>query len=475
VRYLVLAAACSLAVLTYVQRQGFVAGTPYIKNDLGLDDQQMGYLASVWLIAYGVFQVPGGLLGDRLGARHLLTLLVLGWSLLVGVVALTAALPPGGWLVFACLVVLRFLFGAFQAGGFPGLARVVADWMPSRQRGSAQGTIWTFSRLGGALAPLLVVWLITQVFGQPATWQGPTHLTLQTLGAQGTAPAGAPVGVMAQVLGAVGVMQSPAWALSDWATPCWVLAGLGLLWCAFFWPWFRNRPEEMSSANAAECGLIAAGRPPGAGGKSPVPWSVFPRSRNVWALCLMYGFTGFAGNFITSLLPIYLRDHLHLGDTTTARLTGLPLACGVISCVLGGVLSDWLIRRTGSRKWGRRLVGVTTLLLAALACLLPIWAGNVWMLAVAFGAWMFFNDGMLGPGWASCADVGERYAGTLSGAMNMTGSLVGAVGMALAGRLLRRGEYDLMFLIFAVSYVLAALCWLAVDVTKPLVPQTESR
>src|SRR5262249_12903847 len=134
VRYLVLGTACSLAVLTYVQRQGFVAGTPYIKADLGLNDKQMGDLASVWLVAYGLFQVPGGLLGDRLGARHLLTLLVLGWSLLVGVVALTAALPPGGWLVFACLVVLRFLFGGFQAGGFPGLARVIPDLMPARQR-----------------------------------------------------------------------------------------------------------------------------------------------------------------------------------------------------------------------------------------------------------------------------------------------------------------------------------------------------
>ena len=93
VRYLVLAAACSLAVLTYVQRQGFVAGTPYIKKDLGLDDGEMGYLASVWLVAYGAFQVPGGLLGDRLGARHLLTILVLGWSLLAGAVAPRRGFP----------------------------------------------------------------------------------------------------------------------------------------------------------------------------------------------------------------------------------------------------------------------------------------------------------------------------------------------------------------------------------------------
>jgi sugar phosphate permease len=410
-----------LAVLTYVQRQGFVAGTPYIKADLGLNDKQMGDLASVWLVAYGLFQMPGGLLGDRLGARHLLTILVLGWSLLVGVVALTAALPPGGWLVFAGLVVLRFLFGGFQAGGFPVLARVIADWMPARRRGFAQGLVWTFSRLGGALAPLLVVWLITKVF--------------------------------------VG-----------WTAPLWLLAGLGLLWCAFFWPWFRNRPAEMPRVNAAECDVIASGGSARSATKGSIPWSLLLRSRSAWALCLMYGFVGFAGNFLTSLLPIYLRDHKRLHDDTASWLTGLPLACGIISCVAGGVLSDWLIRRTDSRKWGRRLVGGTTLLLAGLACLLPISAQEVWLLAIAIGAWMFFNDGMLGPAWASCADVGERYAGTLSGAMNMTGAFLGAAGMALAGRLLDQRSYELMFLIFACSYGLAALCWLGIDVTKPLVP-----
>ena len=119
VRYQVLAVVCSLAVLTYVQRQGYLANTKDIKDALGLDSEQNGYMTSVWLVAYGLFQVPGGLLGDRLGARHLLTVLVLAWSLTAGAVALTAALPPGGWLAFATLLALRFLFGAFQAGEQP--------------------------------------------------------------------------------------------------------------------------------------------------------------------------------------------------------------------------------------------------------------------------------------------------------------------------------------------------------------------
>jgi MFS family permease len=187
----------------------------------------------------------------------------------------------------------------------------------------------------------------------------------------------------------------------------------------------------------------------------------------------MYGFVGFAANFITRLLNIYLRDHRHLDDQTTAWLSGLPLACGIASCVLSGVLSDRLIRRTGNRKWGRRAVGATTLVLAGLACLLALRAESVWLLAVAFGAWMLFSDGCMGPGWAACADVGEKYAGTLSGAMNMVGAFIGAAGLAFAGRLLDQGNYDLLFLAFAGSYLLAALCWLTVDVTRPLVPRAE--
>jgi sugar phosphate permease len=423
VRYQVLAAACSLAILTYVLRQGFVGGTPYIKEALSLDDEQVGCLAAIWLVAYGLFQIPGGLLGDWFGGRHLLTLLVLGWALLTGAVALTVFLPVEGWLPFAFLLVLRFLFGALQAGGFPALARVLADWMPLRQRGFAQGLVWTFSRLGGALAPPLYLWLFRLCHG--------------------------------------------------WAPPFWILAGLGILWCAGFWPWFRNRPGEMKQVNDAERELIESGRPrsplPSPPGAGPSPWFVFLRSRNVWALCLMYGFVGFSGNFITSLLPVYLRDHRHLSAEATAWLSGLPLACGIISCVLGGVVSDWLIRRLGNRTWGRRLVGLFSLALAAVAVLFVPWVEEVWLLAALFSAMFFFNDANMGPSWASCADVGERYAGTLSGAMNMMGAFLGAASMDFTGYCFKRHWEVPVFVIFACSYSLASLCWLAVDVTKPLI------
>ncbi len=278
-RYRVLAFACALAVVTYIQRIGFSVGAPEIKRGLGLDDAQVGYLMSAFLVAYGCFQVPGGLLGDRLGARHVLAILVLGWSLLTAAVALAVLLPPVAGLPFAFLLVNRFLFGLFQAGGFPALGRVVADWMPVTERGFAQGSIWMFSRLGGALIPFLLAWLF-------------------------------------RVCG-------------SWPVPFVLIGGLGVLWCVAFWPWFRNRPEEMPRVNRGERKLIAAGRPAAPELPGPVPWSRMAGSLSIWSLCLMYGFTGFSGNFFTNMLPLYLSEHRHLSREGTAWLSAMPLAAGV--------------------------------------------------------------------------------------------------------------------------------------------------
>jgi sugar phosphate permease len=348
----------------------------------------------------------------------LLTILVLGWSTALASVALIA-LFPAGWFAFATLFVLRFLFGAFQAGGFPGLARIIADWIPARQRGFAQGLNWTSSRLGGAVAPLLGLWLFE--------------------------------------------------LLNGWAVPFLLFAGLGLMWCAVFWPWFRNRPSDMPQVNAAELALIGP-RPAAASSRAApgLPWTRFLAARNVWALCLLYGCLGFSGNFITNWLPSYLETERHLSKWDTALVAALPLTFGIISCVLAGTLSDAINRWTGRRNLGRRLVGGVSLVCAALTIASSIWVEDLWLLALVFSLAFFFNDANMGPTWASCADVGEKYAGALSGAMNMTGSFFAAFAMTIAGWLFDLGLNDVVFIMFGASYALGAVCWLAVDVTKPI-------
>src|SRR5262249_40624284 len=137
VRYQVLAAVCLLAMIAYIHRVGFASAGTYLKLDLGLTDQDWGIVMAAFLIAYAVFEVPWGLAGDRLAPRLLLRVVALGWSLLTAAVALLPAVA----FPFALLLVLRFLFGVFQAGAFPALSRVMTDWMPVQERGTAQGCI----------------------------------------------------------------------------------------------------------------------------------------------------------------------------------------------------------------------------------------------------------------------------------------------------------------------------------------------
>jgi sugar phosphate permease len=425
VRYLVLAAGCAMALLSYMLRLAFAVYAPEIKRDFSLTDQDYGNLMAAFLFCYAICQIPAGQAGDRLGARLLLTLFILFSALATAAIGLV----PGDGPVwgqdrylyvapFYALLVLRCLFGAVQSGAFPIFTRVIADWLPLTERGSAQGAMWTASRLGGALVPPLLAWLLA--------------------------------------------------AYGSWRFPIEMVAGLGLLWSVAFWLWFRDRPEDVARVNDEEIALIRKGQTAATALPSGTPWGRIVSSRSVLCLCLMYGCCGPAGNFMLTLLPLYLSVHRSLPPTTSAWLVGLPLAGGFVACLFGGVVSDWLIRRSGSRKWGRRANGLTGLVLAGLAFAASAYVEDVGLLAVLLCLAQFGNDFNMGPGWAACADVGERYAGTISGAMNMTSNITGAVGATIAGYLFAKGQSGVVFLVFGGLWVTAALCWLGIDVTKPV-------
>ncbi len=398
-----------MAIIVYIHRVGLARVLPKIQESFDLESHHLGWLTAAFLIAYGGFEMPWGLAGDRWGVRHLLPLIVLAWSLVAGCVALAGSL--------AALLVLWFLFGLFQAGAFPLLSRMLTDWMPTHERGKAQGLIWMATRLGGMVIPLALGALIT--------WCG------------------------------------------NWETPLWIVAALGVLWSVAFWPWFRNRPEETPRVNRAECQLIELGRKTGAAGHGSVPWRQFLRSRSVWCLCLLYGCGGFAANFYVTLLPTYLNKHRHLSDADTSWLSGWPFLCGAVACLVGGLFSDAIIRSTGNRKWGRRFNGTVGTLVGGLGWLAITWVDSTWALAFVLCLIFFCNDLAMGPAWAACADIGERMAGTLGGAMNMIGNLFGAAGGLLAGYLFKL-DPDLLFNIYAISFCLGGLCWQGVDATQKL-------
>jgi MFS transporter, ACS family, glucarate transporter len=435
VRYQVLGSLCLLAIINYIHRNGFANAT-YIKSDLGLSDQQWSTVTAAFLVAYAGFEVPWGILGDRVGARHLLAVATLGWS---GMTAALAFLKVPDFIgnQFHLLLGLRFLFGLFQAAAFPSISRVMADWMPIDERATAQGMIWMCSRIGGAVAPFLL---------------GPK---------------------MAQVTnGLTG---------GNWGYLLILVSLLGVVWCVAVWPWFRNKPEENPRVNALERERIVRHRQARVAGHGAIPWSVFLISRNVWALCFMYGFGGFSATFFVTLLPAYLKGHRAYSDLQVQWLSGLPLAFGVLACLAGGVISDSIIRRTDNKKWGRRICGLIGQGGAGLALVSTNWASEVWVLGALLCLTFFFNDLAMGPAWASCADIGERYAGTLGGAMNTIGNMGGALGNLVTGYLMGKMYHiswpitidalpgnTLVFVILGCSFWLGASCWFVVDVTKPI-------
>jgi MFS transporter, ACS family, glucarate transporter len=418
VRFQVLAAVCGLAVITYIHRVGFATASAGFKSSLGLSDTQLGWLMAAFMVGYGLFEIPWGALGDRLGVRNILAAIVLGGSTLTACLALVFRLPHQVILVFTSLLILRFLFGAFQAGTFPAFSRMMADWMPTTERGGAQGAIWMSSRMGGFLAPLIMGGLFTM--------------------------------------------------MGDWKMPLVLVAALGLAWCAWFWPWFRNRPDEMPWVNREERKLIEAGRSgkPSAG-HGAIPWGRMVRMRSVWALWLMYGFLGFSGNFYLTMLPTYLKNHRHFSDGVVWWLSALPFGFGVVACLVGGSLSDAIIRRWGKR-WGRRLVGFAGLITAGSAILAVPWVENVWAVGFLLILAFFGNDLSMAPAWAAAADIGERYTGTVAGGMNMMASFMAAIEVVAIGRLFDANNLVLPFVLLALSYGLGTLSWLGVDVRQTL-------
>lgn len=427
VRYCVLTAVCSLGLIAYIHRMAFASAGTRLKSEFGISDSDWGQVMAAFLVAYALFEVPWGVVGDRWGTRHLLTMIVLGWSALT---ALVAAVTESHTFVY--LLTIRFLFGAFQAGAFPAISRIMADWMPIPERATAQGLIWMCSRLGGAVAPFLMGSLIYQTAG--------------------------------------------------WRTAFVSVSLVGVIWAFCFWPWFRNRPEDMKQVGALELQLIVGGRGQIRTAHGRIPWSSMRRSRSVWFLCAMYGFCGFSATFFITMLPAYLKEHRGLAPSDEQLLSSLPLACGVFACGLGGFISDHIIRTTGNRRWGRRLCGLVGHACAGFALFCVNYVEATWALAALLSMTFFFNDLAMGPAWAACADIGERYAGTLGGTMNMVGNLGAALGTLVAGSLfgktfiLYSGVHEtvtvlgnnLVFFVFACSFWLASLCWLGIDVTCPI-------
>lgn len=415
-RWLILGLISVMYLICYMDRSNISVAQPEIANTFGLSKTMLGYVMAAFTWAYAVGQVPAGWLGDRLGPRRVLTVIMCWWA---AAVALTGAATG-----LVSLFAARFLLGLGEAGAFPVASRAMQLWFAKSERGRIQGTTHFFSRFAVAITPL-----------------------------------------------AAGSIM----AASGWRALFYIFATLGVLWAVLFSTVFRNSPEEHASVNRAEIErirgvdadgtthLVSAPRP-------ATPWRSILTAPNMWYIAVGYGCFFFGTNFYLTWYPTYVREYRHLTLQSLGLLGSVPLFAGMAGDVIGGSLSDLIAAKTGNFRLARRAIAAPGFL-AAGAFLVPAaitnsTSGSILYLAASF----FFLEWVIGPAWAVPMDVGGQFSGTVTGIMNMAGALAASLTALIYGGLFDRGMWIAPFLITAAVMTLGALIWtFLIDPTKSVV------
>jgi ACS family glucarate transporter-like MFS transporter len=331
-----------------------------------------------------------------------------------------------GWATGALsLIVVRGLFGAGEAGAFPSMTRTLTTWLPAGERERAQAFVWLATRISAALTPALVLWLIMTISLRRAF----------------------------EVFGAIGIV-----------------------WAIVFYRWFRDDPGAHASVNAQELALLPP-RSETAVAHGGVPWRRIFSTPSVWLLSVQYMCLAYGWWFYVNWLPTYLRDARGTSFQLGAILSGLPLLLGGVGCLVSAAVLPRLAKSFNSVKLARRTVAIVGFVGASASILLFTRIDDPVRAMFVLGMAGFFNDLVMPAAWAGTMDVGGRYAGTVSGAMNTMGSLAGAFSVTVVGYLLAwtGDNWTLTFLISASIYMVGAVCWLFLDAHTPIETASPTR
>jgi MFS family permease len=415
VRWWVFFLACAASWLLYLHRYSWGVIKPAFKRTYpDITDQQLGWLDSAFLATYAIGQVPGGLAGDFFGARAVLAVLILLWSVAVGGVALTGN--------FGRVFGVRAGFGLAQAGAYPVLSQVTRTWFPPRHRTALQGVMTALGRVGGACAPVILATFL--------------------------------MGVLAL----------------SWQTSLWVIAAPGVLLAAAFWLVMRQNPGVHPWCNPAEVALIGTTASPSPADQPVV--KLWHRSTFLsLAMMLVYAFTStFQDQLYVNWLPLFLTEGRGLDDAEMGLFTPLPLLGGAAGGILGGVLNDYAIRRTGNRRWARSCIALTGKMVAGTLIALSVQLSDGRLAMVVLMVARLFGDWSLSTQWGTITDVGGRATATVFGLVNAVGALGGFAAGPIMGYLKQHYGWEGVFYCAAGMCGLAALSWLWIDCTRRLSP-----
>ena len=407
-RYRVLVFLFFLSLITFIDRVCISVVGKTMQDDLGLSPTQWGWMLGLFSLAYGLLEIPAGMLGDRIGPRRVLTRIVGCWS----VFTVLTGFVTSYWQ----LLIVRTLFGAGEAGAFPNASATISRWFPALERARAQGVVFMASRIGGALTPLLTIPILYH-YG----WRA-----------------------------------------------CFFIFGLaGLLWPLIWYFWFRDNPADKSGITKEEVAEIGF-RPGAAGAHAGIQWKLLFRQPNLWWLMAMYFANCWTAFFYLGWLHTFLERGRDFDRGDLMALSWLPFVLGATANILGGVVSDMLSKRVGLR-WGRRLVGLGGLGAASVFLAFAFFTQDKLLTVIFLGLAYAGTDFMMPAAWATCLDIGGKHAGTVSGAMNMAGQMGAFWTSIVFGYIVTMtGSYNAPLIPMTVITILAALMWLKIDPQKPV-------
>ena len=410
-RYGVVGWLCTMAGVLYLDRVCMGKAVTPIQQELDLTNVEMSYVMMAFTLAYGLFEVPAGWLGDRLGGRWVLTGVVVWWS------AFTALTGAGTGLL--SLVVIRFLFGAGEAGAFPNAARVISRWFPLGERGRVQGIMLTAAQLGSVCAPPVAAYAIAGL-----GWRG----TFVVFGA------------------------------------------VGIVWAVGFWLWFRDDPAEHPRVNPKELAVIREGRPPPAAGHPPVPWAAVFENRGILVLSLLMVLGAFYTYFFYSWFPKYLESARDIGNVEAGWLTSLGLAGSAIGVFAGGFVADRITDQAADPIRARRCLGLVCFWTAAVCMFIGVRCDDPLALAGLLAASMFAMHITLPNWWSVALPQCGRHVATLFGLMNGLGVFGAMASQYFVGAFsdwrkelgyTGREQWDPMFDVYVGVLICGGIAWWA--------------
>jgi len=412
-----------LSAVAFLDRVNLSVAAAKLSEEFSISNVRLGFVFSAFLFGYALFQTPAGRLADRFGPRRVLTAGVLWWGVFS---ALTAAISHSVANVVMVLIVIRFLLGAGEAIIYPGSNRFVARWIPSHERGMANGIIFAGVGVGAGVTPPFISFLMLR-------WGWRSSFLVSAL---------------------LGVAAAVVWFIAS-----------------------RDTPQEHPLVSESELSIIQRGISNSAVSKNEgglLSWSTILSSPNVWILSLAYFCFGYVAWIFLGWFYLYLAKVRGLDLKASALYATLPFLAMAVCSPFGGAISDALTKRFGSRL-GRCSIAVLGFALTAIFIAFGSGAQDTrvasFVLAGGAGS-LYLSQSSF---WAVSADLGGKSSGALSGFMNMANQIGGMITVSLTPFLADKFGWNTGFHVAASIAALGAIAWLWVDPRKTLSPSSSIR